>query len=186
MDTKNELIAQWPLHKQRIEGYVFSLVKDKDETNDIVQEVFVKAFTKIESLKNPDKLLQWLFSIARNETNRYFNSKNKFQPATDETEAVSEPQLPTNGLEDCIGHFISELPEKYSSAVQLAELENIPQYELAKRLTISYSGAKSRVQRGKAKLKEMLTQCCQIEHDIYGNIIEYTPREGGYCAQRCS
>jgi RNA polymerase sigma-70 factor (ECF subfamily) len=186
MDTKNELIAQWPLHKQRIEGYVFSLVKDKDETNDIVQEVFVKAFIKIGSLKNPDKLLQWLFSIARNETNRYFNFKKKYQPATEENETTDEPVATTNGLESCIGHFIGELPEKYSTAVQLAELENITQYELAKRLTISYSGAKSRVQRGKAKLKEMLTQCCQIEHDIYGNIIDYTPKQGGYCAQRCS
>eukprot|EP01035_Chromulina_nebulosa_P045482 gene45482-61625_t len=130
MDTKNELIAQWPLHKQRIEGYVFSLVKDKDETNDIVQEVFVKAFIKIESLKNPDKLLQWLFSIARNETNRYFNSKNKFQPATDETEEAIEPVLPANGLEDCIGRFINALPEKYSAAIRLAELEDLSQHEL--------------------------------------------------------
>lgn len=185
MNTKNELIEQWPLQKQRIEGYVFSLVKDADETNDIVQEVFVKAFTKIDSLKNPDKLVQWLFSIARNETNRYFNFKKKYQPATKEDEAA-EPAYQPNEFESCIGHFIGELPKKYGTAVQLAAIENVPQHELAQRLNISYSGAKSRVQRGKAKLKELLTQCCQIDHDTYGNIIDYTPRQGGHCSQRCS
>jgi RNA polymerase sigma-70 factor (ECF subfamily) len=184
MDNKNELVAQWPALKQRVEGYVFSVVKDADTTNDILQEVFIKAYTRISTLKDAGKLQQWLFSIARNEINTHFNTQKKQQQIPtyiQEDEAV----LFNSDFENCIEQFIGALPQKYGVAVQLAEIENLSQHELAKRLNISYSGAKSRVQRGRVKLKELLTQCCHIAHDKYGNVLDYEPRRGGYCSQYC-
>jgi len=72
----------------------------------------------------------------------------------------------------CVKPFIEKLPEKYKSALIAAEINNVSQKELAKQLDISYSGAKSRVQRGREKLKNLLQECCNFEYDTYGNLIK--------------
>ena len=77
--------------------------------------------------------------------------------------------------------FIAELPEKYRQALLLTEFENVPQEDLAQRLSLSVSGAKSRVQRGRALLRQNLEDCCQFEFDPYGNLVNYTPRDAHCC-----
>lgn len=69
--------------------------------------------------------------------------------------------------------ILASLPEKYREAIELAELRNMSQKQLSKHLGISYTGAKSRVQRGREMIKSMMTSCCAIESDRYGNIIDY-------------
>lgn len=55
----------------------------------------------------------------------------------------------------------------------MVKLHNVTQKELGERMCLSVSGAKSRVQRARVKLKEMLLGCCQLEFDRLGNVIEY-------------
>ena len=73
--------------------------------------------------------------------------------------------------------FLNSLPEKYKQAIIMADIENIPQKEIAKRLNISYSCAKSRVQRGRELLKSSYNQCCEISTDIYGDVIDYKAKK---------
>jgi RNA polymerase sigma-70 factor (ECF subfamily) len=65
------------------------------------------------------------------------------------------------------------LPRKYRQALELTEMQGFSQTELAARLNISVSGAKSRVQRAREKLKEALLDCCHFEFDRYGRVIDY-------------
>ncbi|RDZ06409.1 hypothetical protein C3744_28710 [Priestia megaterium] len=62
---------------------------------------------------------------------------------------------------------------KYLEALELYEFQRLSQKELSEKLGISYSGAKSRVQRGRKKLKHLLEGCCHIESDRYGNIVDF-------------
>ena len=80
-------------------------------------------------------------------------------------------------MSECIVPFINKLPDIYKEALTLTELKNYSQLELADHLGISYSGAKSRVQRAKVKLKEIFEECCHISSDSYGNIIDYRSRK---------
>lgn len=73
----------------------------------------------------------------------------------------------------CIRSTIKRLPEKYREALELTEFQGLSQKELSEKLGISYSGAKSRVQRGRRKLKQLLEGCCHIEADRYGNIVDF-------------
>lgn len=181
MTNKQEIAAQLTSLKTNLERFVFSVVKNSDDTADIVQNTLLKAFIRIEMLKNDDKLTQWVYSIARNEINAHFNAlKRRTQPLP-ETEVEENPM--NEHFENCMGTFIDDLPQKYSEAVRLAHIENLSQKDLAQQLNISYSGAKSRVQRGREKLKELITDCCTIQHDSYGNIVDYHPNKGGYCAK---
>jgi len=179
MKNRKELVIQWEALKPKLKSFIFYRLKDKDDTEDLLQEVFIKAYTRFDSLKDISKLSSWLFSITRNEINAYFNAKKKGLSVSD---ILIEESPPTSHLDICITPFIDALPKIYSDAIRLADMENVSQKELAQQLNISYSGAKSRVQRGRNKLKELITDCCAITHDVYGNIIDYVPKKGGYCA----
>lgn len=70
--------------------------------------------------------------------------------------------------------ILTRMPDKYREALELSELQGMSQKQLSEHLNISYSGAKSRVQRGRELMKEMMTSCCAIEADHYGNIVGYS------------
>jgi RNA polymerase sigma-70 factor (ECF subfamily) len=82
--------------------------------------------------------------------------------------------------------MIEELPDEYQVALRLTELEGLTQQELAARTGLSLSGAKSRVQRGRKMLREMLLACCHFEFDRHGKVIDYYP-ECQCCSEvRCA
>jgi len=70
------------------------------------------------------------------------------------------------------------LPSPYREAITLTELEGRTQREAAQMLGISLSGMKSRVQRGRAKLRGMLEACCKVAVDARGKVIACEPRKG--------
>lgn len=79
--------------------------------------------------------------------------------------------------------MIQDLPDIYKQALILTEFDNYTQKELAMQLGLSVSGAKSRVQRARHKLKGMLLNCCSIEQDHRGNVIDYKQKDNkcNYC-----
>jgi RNA polymerase sigma-70 factor, ECF subfamily len=75
--------------------------------------------------------------------------------------------------------MIQQLPEHYREAVILSELQGLTQKEVAKVQGTSLSGAKSRVQRGRALLKNMLDDCCRLEFDHRGRLCGYERKNRG-------
>ncbi len=82
--------------------------------------------------------------------------------------------------------MVERLPDDYREALLFTEYEGLTQKELAERLGVSYSGAKSRVQRAREKLKTMLLACCHFEFDRLGKVIDYQPRCACCRNQECS
>jgi RNA polymerase sigma-70 factor, ECF subfamily len=72
-------------------------------------------------------------------------------------------------LKTAFRRMIYSLPDPYRDALVLTGFDGLTQQELANRLGISLSGAKSRVQRGRARLKEMLEECGSLEFDRRGD-----------------
>lgn len=72
--------------------------------------------------------------------------------------------------------MVDKLPEKYKQAIIITVFENHTQKEYSEMVGISLSGAKSRVQRARDILKEMVLGCCSLEFDSLGNIINYKKR----------
>lgn len=169
----------WNNINARLTNFVFGKVKDSDLTKDIVQDVFLKVFSNVDTLRNKDKMVSWIYQIARNEIVSHFR-KIRYNSLTKETELleISEETL-TSEVAECLRPLIHSLPEKYREALILADIEKIPQKELAQRLNISYSGAKSRVQRGREMLKLLMQECCTITTDVYGDILDYKINDYG-------
>jgi RNA polymerase sigma-70 factor, ECF subfamily len=78
----------------------------------------------------------------------------------------------------CITPMVSQLPDDYRQAIELTELEGMTQIAAAERVGLSVPGMKSRVQRGRARLRSMLLRCCEIETDHRGHVLDFKTRDG--------
>ena len=171
MDTG--ITEVWNDMNDRLTNFVNGKVKDSELTKDIVQDVFLKVFSKSDTLKNKDKLVSWIYQITRNEIINHFRNVNFYNPSVEiEEEEINEIKL-TSELAECVRPVIDSLPQKYKEALILSDIENIPQKEIAKKLNISYSGLKSRVQRAREMLKDTCEECCDISTDVYGDVLDY-------------
>ena len=152
-------------------------------TADILQDVFLKARTRMAQLKSPEKLEGWLFLIARNAVaDHYRKSKSHEELPADMPTHAPEVEIEcAEQLRATFRRMITELPAPYGEAPILTEFDGLTQKQLAERLGISLSGAKSRVQRGREKLKESLLDCCGFEFDRRGQIIDRTPKRPDCC-----
>jgi RNA polymerase sigma-70 factor, ECF subfamily len=80
-------------------------------------------------------------------------------------------------ISQCLSVFMDRLPAPYREALQMVELQQMSQLDFARKLNISYSGARSRTQRAREKLKAMLLDCCWLEVDLYGNVMDAIPKK---------
>ena len=143
------------------------------------------------SLKDTERIHAWVYRIARN-TIADFYRKQRYEKGTIELceDILSETDYESTANDEiaqCIRAMINYLPESYKQAILLTEFQHLTQRELGERMGLSVSGAKSRVQRARAKLKEMLMGCCHLEFDRLGNVIDYKHRSDDckYCYNRC-
>ena len=171
MQNKLELI--WKDFHKELDGFIYSRIKEREITNDILQDIFVKIQNNIGTLKDESKLSSWIYQIARNAINDYFR-KQKPQFELNDYDSIEEEQAFENTeLVKCLKPFVNQLDDKYKEALILTEFKGLTQKQLAEKLDISYSGARSRVQRAKVNLKKLFTDCCSIQSDKYGNIVDY-------------
>jgi len=177
----------WEQFNQRLRNFILSRVNDPEDADDLLQDVFVKIHQNIHKLRDDERLLPWLYQITRNTITDHYRKQRPNTTLPDEELLADLPKKPTAADEIALSlkEFITDLPPKYSQALMLTEFENISQKDLAGRLALSHSGAKSRVQRGRALLKQNLEDCCQFEFDRYGHLIDYTPNESN-CCDNCS
>jgi RNA polymerase sigma-70 factor (ECF subfamily) len=77
--------------------------------------------------------------------------------------------------------MIDRLPEPYRTAIELTSLRGLTQADAAKHAGISISGMKSRVQRGRERLRQMLVRCCEIAVDVRGGVSDFHLRFEGAC-----
>jgi len=143
---------------------------DPDETEDVVQEAFVRAFRALGSLKDRERFAAWLFTIARNRARSYLTSRATHSKAAEE--ATREAQL----LEDCVpaaSHALEkeaelravrevidglrEGPEK--ETVRLFYLEGtLSAREIAQRMGVGKSAVTMRLERFRAKIRAELSE----------------------------
>jgi len=172
-----ELYRQF--HRE-LENFIYSKVKDKVISKDILQEVFIKIHLHQHSIKDQSKITAWIYQLTRNTIHDYYRKLVILNRETEIPHDVSELPLPNEqGLERCVLPFIHQLPQKYKDALLLTDIKGLSQTQLAEQLNISYPAAKSRVQRARQKLKDLFTDCCYIHSDVYGNIMSYRQLDCG-------
>ncbi len=169
-----EVVDIWNDFHKELKSYIAKTIHNEVDADDVMQEVFVKIIRNIHKVNKAENLRQYLYGIVRNTINDYFKTQQQKHNNAEFPVLLLEDNVKSLNtvVAERVKSFIDQLPEKYKEALLLTEFQDVSQKDLAERLNISYSGAKSRVQRGKEKLKEQLMDCCIFQSDVYGNIIE--------------
>jgi RNA polymerase sigma-70 factor, ECF subfamily len=153
------------------------------DPDDIVQEVFVRIHERLLELRDTERLDAWIFQIARNVLADSFRVRRRREALAERVafERAGEPiddEMPGGAAEltPCLQPMIARLSPPYRQAIELTELQGVTQAEAARRAGVSVSGMKSRVQRGREQLKQMLLACCEIELDVRGGVMNSPER----------
>ena len=170
--------AIWQRLGADLAQFIRRRVSDEHAADDLLQETFVRIQRGLASLQDADRVAAWVYQIARNVIAEHFRRQSgTLLSLADEVAAEADPQHELAcRAGSWLPSLVDELPATYRDAVRLAELEGLPQQEVADRLGISLSAAKQRVQRGREQLGQLLNRCCTFERDHRGNVVDYDPR----------
>ena len=173
--------AVWELLSAKLKSFIRSRVENEQAAEDILQEAFLRIHQRLAALGDAERVEAWVYRIARNLITDHYRARGR-----DRKDLPLESEPPETPEADNLNHnaevagwlpaAIENLPEGYRDAVRLYELQGLSQAEIASRLGISLSGAKSRVQRGREKLKQVLERCCRFDLDRRGNVLSCEPK----------
>ena len=157
-------------YSDSLKRFILSKVKNEEISNDILQEVFIKIHLKKDSIKNQSSIKSWSFTVANNTIVDYFNKKTIKTELLPDTQATEDVTNEEHSAIDCLKPLINNLPKIYVEAMLLSEIQGLKQAEVAKKLGISLTGAKSRIQRGRELLKQGFINCCDYKLNESGHL----------------
>ncbi|MCL4253604.1 MAG: RNA polymerase sigma factor SigZ [Anaerolineae bacterium] len=168
----------WNMYREQLYQFIMKRVGDSFVAEDITQDVLLRVYTHLDSLSSHEKFLPWLYRIARNAIADYYrrsHHESELPETLASAIAIEDEESAYTQLAPCLLALIQRLPSPYRMAIHYSELENLSQKGLAEKIGISLPGAKSRVQRGRKILKELLFQCCQIQLSMTGKLMDFQP-----------
>jgi len=169
----------------KLRGFLARRVSNPSDAEDLAQEILLKLHQRAGEVSDTTRLHAWIWTVARNTVIDFYRRR---RVATVDVEGLdfadsrddrAAPDVEAEVL-GWLRPMIEQLPEPYRDAVRMSELEGVSQAEVAARLSIGLSGAKSRIQRGRARLREILTRCCEFDRGDDGRIAAYR-RVGAEC-----
>lgn len=184
--------AAWrELHDQLL-GFIARRVRTREDAEDILQEMMLRIHRSSGELEHVERVTGWIYRIASNAIVDHYRKPARrelsagWQLDMDESRG-SEPASVSDEpgtaelrgeLAQCLAPLIERLPAGYRQALVLTELEGATQAEAAARLGLSVSGMKTRVQRARSRLKDLLLDCCHVDLDRRRGITDYRSRRG--------
>jgi RNA polymerase sigma-70 factor (ECF subfamily) len=158
--------------------YTLKRVKDVALVEDIVQEVMLRICQAHNKNIPMDNVRAWLYQTTRFVIADHFREKAKLNiHLSDKITELATDKDETKDISvfsDGILAVIDLLPEKYSTPLKWSDLDGVPQKEIATKLNLSLSATKMRIQRGRQKIHQLFTECCDIIYDKNGAFVSCT------------
>jgi RNA polymerase sigma-70 factor (ECF subfamily) len=189
MEPQRKTEEVWQAFHERLLAFIRRRVASEHDGEDILQDVFVRIHASGQSLDELNSVSGWVHQITRHAIVDFYRARAKDdgalaafgKEAEGETDSPPEDAEAGAELARCLEPLLDRLPAPYAEALALADLEGLPQKEAAARAGISISGMKSRVQRGRVKLKAALLDCCAVELDRRRGVIDYRRNDAEGC-----
>lgn len=175
---------QWPDISRRLRPYLLSKLGSVADADDALQDALLRIHRGLSGLEKPERFVPWMYRIARNAAIDRLRerARHPISNAQSSAEASGESEDDFAVVEEVaryVASLVSELEEPYRTALKLTELEGLTQQAAAEAEGVSLSAMKSRVQRGREKLRRELEKCCAIALDGRRRVVECEPRETG-------
>lgn len=164
------------------------------DAEDVLQDTLLRLYEASGSLKDADRAEAWVFSIARRAIADYYRQEER-RPVDGTTGTADEVmEKPTSDIENLSGYdgdhgvheevlswlrpMVEGLPDKYRRPLLMADFDGHTHRKVADDLGLSRSGATSRIRRARAKLRERLRRCCEVEFGPEGRAVAFRRRNG--------
>jgi RNA polymerase sigma-70 factor (ECF subfamily) len=176
-----ELRGSWAGLQAQLRPFVARRIPAPD-VDDVLQNIFLRVQRGLNDLRDDERFGPWIFRLARSAIADHHRAAARHPtvgepPDDDAVEQVSdEENLVEQELATHVAPFVALLPSPYREALTLTELEGLTQREAAEMLGVPISTMKSRVQRGRDRLREIFDACCEISLDARGHVVGCEPR----------
>lgn len=157
----------WLKSQDMLYKYNLSRFKDPELAKDVVQETLLKMYNSCCSDRDIVNVKSWMLQISHNAALDKLAKNKKQREMLIEDSSKSENDIWTSLL-PFLEPLINLLPEKYGTALKLADINGIPQKEIAEELGLNLSATKSRIQRARQMLKAEIMSCYTLEVDKNG------------------
>lgn len=165
-----------------IRRYVSRRVRP-EHVDDLVQDVLLRIHERAAELHDEARLPGWVFKIAQSVVVDHHRRRRPDLAPVEDADSAEPPAEEGENVNEVVATWLRPmlalLPDEYAEAVELVDVQGLSQKEYAVRAGLSLSGAKSRVQRGRRMLEEVVRGCCDLELDARGNVIAYERRNCG-------
>jgi RNA polymerase sigma-70 factor (ECF subfamily) len=192
IDSAQADAALWRDLHERLSAFVARRMPDAHAAQDVAQDVLLRLHRSLGDLRNEDRLDAFAYSIARNAIIDHYRARAGAREAPAPPEQLI-PRLELEAGDDdevggrrelacCLEPLVAELPDAYREALRLTDLGDLSQVQAAKVAGLSVPGMKARVQRARAQLREVLTECCTVALDAGQRITDVQRTRSCSCA----
>ena len=177
---EKKLLKVWEELDTQLLFFIKKRIKNKEDAEDILQDVYIKLHKNIASLNDEQKIVSWIYQITRNTINECYRKCYRIKQVEFEDYHVEMNKEEEENLNDEIlismKKFIEKLPGDSRKLIELYEFEDMSHKDISKKLEIKENTSKSRLKRAKEKLKNQLDECCIFQIDKFGNVLDYTKK----------
>ena len=172
--------AIWPKYRASLKAFLHAKVADPDDVDDLLQDILIKTYQRLEEIRDSRKVKAWMFQVANNAIIDFYRTKGRAKTLSAE-ELWFEQDDPSvhEELATCLMPFMQALPEDEAEMLTAIDLHGQSQKDYAQEKGISYSTLKSRVQKSREKMSGLFQECCELSLDTRGNIIDFDKRDKG-------
>jgi RNA polymerase sigma-70 factor (ECF subfamily) len=174
----------------RLAAYIRRRVPTDHDAEEILQEVFLRIHSNIESLNEAQRATAWVLKIASNAIADFHRARarsgSRHETLRQTEDTVGRPDdarvqgaEPAAEVAQCMSPLLTQIPHQYAAVLELTDLAGMTQKDAAEQLGLSVSALKSRARRGRGMVKDLLLGCCDVELDRRGQLIGYERRQGG-------
>jgi RNA polymerase sigma-70 factor, ECF subfamily len=172
---------------------VYGILSDAADAADVTQEVFLRAFRGIRGFRRGSSLKTWLYRISVRQAlnhRRWCWRHHRQQVSIDaekdgktlaldlrDSEATPFERLAARETQATVRCALAQVPVPFRSAVILRDLEGLSYEEIAEILDTSIGTAKSRILRGRRRLKEILDPILHVPQSEAASVVTAPPRE---------
>ena len=168
----------WSNYKSSIKAFLMSRISNRDDVDDLLQMILIKAYRNLATVQSEGSLQSWLFQISNRTIIDYYRSEKSVEGLSEKDLWFGDEKESTvfDDFSHCVEPFFNTLPEKSATLLRAINLEGQSQKSVARQQGIAYSTLKSRVQKGREQLRALFENCCHMKRDTLGNIVEYEAR----------
>ena len=163
-ETRNSAFRELvSLYKERLYWHIRNMVKDHDDTDDVLQNTFIKIFSNIEGFKGDSKLFSWMYRIATNEAINHLNQKAKKLNINYEglqehlvNNLESDVYFEGDEIQLKLQKAIASLPEKQQQVFNMKYFEELKYREISDILGTSEGALKASYHIAVKKIEDFL------------------------------